>query len=504
MEFQKIMQLRRENKLDEALAQVEEARQSEPEDVWVKKAAGWVYYDFLAKYADVGSTDEFIDYLTKIKDLDLPDDDTMIFNTTAWQVGKIVFALAREEEDYAAEQIFDIIKGFHFQKPAEGYSFLLKAFHKSFKGKGRYVEFVDWWDLDHLMNQDFEGEVFNGKKRMALAEQVHIAYAKALLEMPGLDYTEAEHRESVKRFIQRLDQLSKDYPRYQYPPFYQAKLMVALGDPEESFPVFLPFARSKKNEFWIWDMMVDFFPDDPDMQLACYCKALSLNTDEKFLLKIRVAFAELLEEREMYSEAKTEIEQAIETRRANGFDNLPMDITLLQSNDWYKQAERKENNKDLYQQHLAKAEEVLFKDIEEEVVVVEFVNKNKNILNFVKNEEKSGFFKYPKSGQTPKIGDVLKVRFDGDGRENFYKILTMEKASAEEATTCEAIKSFDGNLSIIPNNSFGFVDDIYVHPKTIEKNRLTNGQSIQGKAILSYNQAKNEWGWKVSTVESKA
>lgn len=52
-----------------------------------------------------------------------------------------------------------------------------------------------------------------------------------------------------------------------------------------------------------------------------------------------------------------------------------------------------------------------------------------------------------------------------------------------------------------PHQNFGFASDIFVEPKFINELNLKNSQLVEGKAILSFNKKKNEWGWKVITIK---
>ena len=47
MSFKEIKELRQAGKLDEALQMANQALETEPENIWNKRAAAWVYYDFL-------------------------------------------------------------------------------------------------------------------------------------------------------------------------------------------------------------------------------------------------------------------------------------------------------------------------------------------------------------------------------------------------------------------------------------------------------------------------
>jgi len=314
----------------------------------------------------------------------------------------------------------------------------------------------------------------------------------------NLHYTLLGILPKIKAFLPKLDSIIKKHPEYLYPPYYKVKLLLVLGNDENVMSEFLPFARQKRNEFWVWKLLAEMFSEDKNTQFACYCKALSLKTPEEYLVKLRQVFAGMLIERSMYNEAKTEIQKVLSTTEKHEW-NLPKQVAQWTDQAWYKSATAKKDNQDLYSNHINQAEEILFKDIPEEVIVVEFVNEEREILNFVKDKQKHGFFRYSNIITKPKIGDLLKVRFNGNVQEGFYKILTAKKADSN--TKSDAIKDFEGTLKIISPQNFGFIDDIFIEPKIIEEKKLIDGQKINGRAILSFNKKKNAWGWKAIEVK---
>ena len=503
MSFKEIKELRQAGKLDEAFQMANQALEAEPDNIWNKRAAAWVYYDYLKKTAQPESFEEFKENLIRIKNLQLPENEKMIFDKCAWQIGSMVFGLQKMEYvDYGKiNELFEIIRDFHFTKPSEAYSFIYKSFHKGYKNWSNYLTFADWWNFDNLRSEDYLKEEFKGKKIMSVAEQAYIAYSKKLLEREPLDAFGQQRvvdKEKIQSFLPKLDSLIEKHPDYQYPPYFKAKLLLALGNDDNVLSAFLPFARQKRNDFWVWELMAEIFSEDKDIQFACYCKALSLRSQEDFLVKIRQSFAEMLIEKRMYDEAKTEIKKVIATREKHEW-KIPVQIVQWTEQKWYKSASSKKDNSELYSKHITQAEEILFQEIPEELIVVEFVNKNKNILNFVKDKKKFGFFNYSGNLTKPQIGDLLKVRFNGDGQDGFYKILTAKKADSN--LTSDAIKDFEGTINIISPQNFGFIEDIFVDPKIIEKNKLTDGQTVTGRAILSFNKKKNELGWKAIEIK---
>ena len=503
MSFKEIKELRQAGKLDEAMILATQALMAEPDNIWNKRGIAWVYYEYLKKYAQPDSFDGFKENLIKMKELQLPEDEKMLFDNCAWQIGKIVFSLVKiEPVDHSkVNELFEIIRAFHFTKPAEAYSFIYKAFHKGYQNWSNYLTFADWWDFETFLPEDYLKTEFDGKKIMALAEQAYIAYSKKVLEGNSIDSFGQQRvidKEKVRSFLPKLDVIIEKHPDYQYPPYFKAKLLLALGSNENVLSAFLPFAKQKRNDFWVWELMAEIFSDDKEIQFACYCKALSLKTPEDFLVKLRQTFAEILVKKTMHNEAKTEIQKVVFTREKHEW-KIPSQITQWMEQDWYKSAIAPKHNQDLYSTHIKKAEETLFQNIPEEIIVVEFVNSEKGMLNFVKNKQKLGFFNYSGHIDKPQIGDQLKVRFNGDGKDGFYKLLTAK--TSDSNLTSEAIKNFEGTLKVISPQNLGFIDDIFIEPKIIQDCKLIDGQAIKGRAILSFNKKKNAWGWKTIEVE---
>lgn len=498
MSFKEVKELRQAGKLDEALQMANQALESEPDNIWNKRATAWVYYDYLKKHSQPELFDAFKEKLINIRELQLPEDEKMVFDNCAWQIGSMVFGLQKAEPvDYGKiNELFENIKDFHFTKPSAAYSVIYKAFHKGYQNWSKYLQFADWWNFENFRSEDYSAEEFNGKKIMAIAEQAYIAYSKKLLEGEATDplgINKEVNLDKVQAFLPKLDKIVEKHPEYQYPAYFKAKLLLLIGNGKNVLSAFIPFAKQKRNDFWVWELMADIFQQDSEVKFACYCKALSLKTPEDFLVKIRQSFASMLVEKKMFPEAKSEIEKIVKVRFEHQW-KLPNQITEWMDQEWYKSTKSTENNKELYAKYIRSAEEILFQDVPEEIIVVEFVNQNKKILNFVKSKSKFGFFNYSGQIEHPQIGDVLKVQFNGEGKEGFHKVLTAKKASGEELT--DAKKQFEGQLRLVSPQNFGFVDDVFIDPKLIQYYDVSAGKMLKGKAILSFNKKKNEWGWK--------
>lgn len=504
MSFKEVKELRKSGNLDEALTKAQEDLDNDPSDIWNKRSIALVFYDFLKLNASVKNYEQFRDYLSKLAELNLPEDEKMIFDNTAFQIGKIIFEIQKEEQlDYSKlNEIFDLIKEFHFTKPSEAYSFLYKAFHKGYKNWSRYLEFADWWDFENFMSQDHLPQEYKGKKIMSMVEQAYIAYSKKLLEgekVNEFQFHKSINKDKLNEFLLKLEMIIENHPEYKYPQYFKAKILIALGDKEDVLSSFIPFAKKKKNDFWVWELMADTFPKEDERKIACLCKALSLNTPDDFLINTRVKLAELLIDKKKYAEAKYEVKKSLEAREKNGW-KIPKQLIEITKKDWYKKTEEVNNNDNFYNQHKKMADFILFQDKPEETAVVEFVNENKKILNFVIDKNKYGFFNYDGLIEDPQIGDIIKVRIKGDKEGGYFKAFTVTKI--DEVLDIPALREFHGIINIIEKSNIGFVGDVFFDSNFINKNNIQQSQNVNGIAVLSFNKKKNEWGWKAIKLTS--
>ncbi|MDD4730224.1 MAG: hypothetical protein PHN55_15915 [Dysgonamonadaceae bacterium] len=200
----------------------------------------------------------------------------------------------------------------------------------------------------------------------------------------------------------------------------------------------------------------------------------------------------------MYNEAKTEIGFVVDIRNKNGW-KLNTQLVDWMNQEWYKNSDAKPNNQELYYQYIHIADEILYQDIPEEIIAVAFVNQHKNMLNFVKDRNKHGFFHYEDLMDTPQVGDILKVRFGDEGDKGLFKVLTVKLVEPTKPT--RAIKPFESLLKVVSSQNFGFVDDVFVEPRLINDYNLVDMQTVKGRAMLSYNKKRDEMRWKAFEIE---
>jgi hypothetical protein len=496
MPAKEIKQLRQEGKLEEALELAKLELQEDPDNIWAKRNISWVLYAQLDELAS--NLDAFIEKINEVKELDLPASEEMFFENISIVISKAARVITHEAtlDINKIHRLFDSIKELSLKRNSKWFSVLFNAMHKGMKESNRYIEFADWWDFKNFRPEDFQKEKMpNGKEVMAIAEQAYISYAKHVL--PQKSFTGEVYFDSNKasEFLSKLDVIVDGYPDMQYPAYFKAKLLIALGDNESMLESLLPFARKKRSDFWVWDILSEGFLNEPEKVFACYCRGLLCKSPEDMLISLRQRFAKMLIEKGHYNEAKTEIDLLVKIRLEKGF-KIPFEVENWKNQNWYSDAKAFANNRQFYLKYSNAADEILFHDVPEEMIIVDFVNTDKKILNFIASDSKYGFFKYDRYLNKVNIGDAYKVRFVNGELGGKYQIYTIESTNNPNFTA-QYLKEIEGMVKIGEGKNFGFIDDVFIHSSLIKKYNLINGMRYSGKAIKNYNKEKKQWGWKL-------
>ncbi|RAU81319.1 tetratricopeptide repeat protein [Pontibacter arcticus] len=500
MPAKEIKELRQTGRLEEAHAMAKAELEAEPDNLWAKRNLSWVLYSQLDKAAN--NLDQFLAKLEELETLELPESEEMLYDNLSIVIAKAVRQITGQQNVNMSslDALFSKVSTLPLVKPSKWYSSLFQAFHKGYKDTDRYIAFADWWGLENFREEDYQKEKMpDGKEMMAIAEQAYIAYSKQLLPKHTMFGEVIFDKEKVEVFMPKLDQVVESYPNYVYPAYYKAKLLLALGDEENLLSAILPFAKKKRNDFWVWDVLSEAFKDDEEKVLACYCRALTCNSPEEMLVSLRQKMATIFINKELHNEARTEIEKIVAARTAKGW-SVPSVLTGWQNTEWYKRATIKKSNYDFYKRYVDVANSLLYSDVEEESVLVSFVNSDKKMLNFIASEDKQGFFKYERLLDKVYVGDILKVRFQGGSKDGLHKVLTASKGT-NESLKKKFCKKVEGEVRISEGKEFGFVGDAFLHPTVVSKNKLASGMIIKGHAMKTFDSKKGQWSWKLVNID---
>ena len=459
-------------------------KSEEPDCLWVNNQIGWCLFEMLKANATIAQGEEFLLRLQEVVDLNNERPlDGFIVNNLVWPIRTFVVNCCSNGNamDDLLYRTFGLLQQIPFDPANENYGILLGAFIKAKKWAG-LKEFIEWWNLDNIKEKDCQPFVTSeGHKTMSVAEQAYIAYSNILLE--GIASNTVDEGR-VLSYTERLANVITSHPDFQYPSFFQAKLLLGIGYKKEAMEALMPFVKKKAKDYWVWDLLGDA-QSDIDLRISCYCKALSCHGKEQYLRKLHLKLCDLFLKKEMYNEASAELVAAIAISKNNGWA-LPYNYQDYTMETWYLSADKKSDNTEFYKNNVFAAEQLTYSDYSQTPILVVKINKEKHVANFVTAEHKMGFFSC--KGIKCKVGEAYLCRMENDNGSH-YKVYVCEPT---DGVKWGLIKEFSGPLAI-KQGGYGFVGDIFVHASMI--NGIENNSVVSGMAIPSYDEKKGRWGW---------
>jgi tetratricopeptide (TPR) repeat protein len=465
----------------------------------------WVLYDLLKQNTEKENFDIFIGYLQELVNLNLGSSDKMVINQMLWVIGTAAFEFTKEDDfDISKmEQLLDLTMKLPFTRQSKGYSFLFKALHKALKESPRYIDFASWWDLWCFISDDYHFKKrADGKKKMAIAEQGFNRYAKHLVKAfknaPDPD-TELELIKKIDTFMPIIEVAMQHNSHYSQLPYYKIKFLFIKGEFTIAYELLLTRARQRKTDFWIWKLMAEAYADKPEKQIGCLAKAILCKPKDSKIVKTHIKLAYLLIEHQKYDEAKTEIGTILKWCLQHKQD-IPDVVSEWGEQAWYNQATAKTNNMEFYNSASFFADEILYGEIPERKIVVDSVNVPKKIITFIDGEYSKGYFKYDRIIKQATDGDIFSVRLKPvKGIENRYTLHGATKL--DDKFIDGIIKHFSGEVIKPIDRNFAFVEGMFVTPLICAKHHIEDGDYVSGRAMVAYNNKKDEWGWKVVAID---
>ena len=84
MSFSQVKIFRQAGQLNEAFEMAQADLVQNPADIWNKRSMAWVLVEFIKQSTSVDEFEDFIDNVTKLSTLGLPESESMVFDNVAW------------------------------------------------------------------------------------------------------------------------------------------------------------------------------------------------------------------------------------------------------------------------------------------------------------------------------------------------------------------------------------------------------------------------------------
>jgi tetratricopeptide (TPR) repeat protein len=528
--FNEITTLRKQGKLSEAWQQADEwiAELREIKDdeqlLLGNRAMAWVLFDMLKRAVESGKVDDAMKILEQVEALALPASEEMFFENLCWKLGSLISLINKKSAEFPDSErqnmllllrIFALVKSTSLKKPSKEATVLLSNLHRGLKKHPDIIQVIEWFGLDCLTPENHKPFVTDdGKVLMSLAEQVYSSYTRALVEVShvsevvdGIIFhtgSASVDKKKIQAFIKKLEFVDRKYPDFQFTKYFMYSLFKALDEPEKARKAIIPFVKENSQQYWVWDKLGDA-ESDVEMRIACYSRALQSKLPAEFFVKIRRKLAALLMESERFDEARTEVDQYSAVIEQNGW-RVSNDVKKMMEASWYAGATPKPNNNELYASYRKHTDALLQEDIPEQLIVISYVNTDKGVVHFYVSRKLEGFFGFRDVIERPKVGDVLKVRMKRSSESGHHHVYQAERTDTLPVN--DIVIEFEGEVKRDREKAIAFVmygkpSGIFVESHLVEKHGLANRDKVKGRAMISFNKIRKEWGYKAIRIEKK-
>ena len=400
-----IFALRKVGSLDEAYAMALEVIEADPNDEWNIKAIAWCLYDLTKRSVSQNDYTTAKTYVEHLEALQINEFDEILVKSVenakvlaspekriillakekskqgnhlealtlfkqaiqqfpndidlntqfAWELqkeGKVIFDTEKVEVQKARQLLADYIK-LKNERPSQLHSLFLRFADKiTDREEFNLISFLKLWNLNNLREEDFEPFTKEGKTYPSIAEKIIQHGAKLILDK--------KLNQDVEYFLPFLDKGIERCIDNIWLTYYKAKLLHLINRNEEAIEFLIPVVKEKISDYWTWSLLAELvIESDKEKAVSCYCKSLLCKGEDKFIANVRTRFAELLIQKELWSEAKFEITSAISAKETEGA-KVSDRLRDYQQKEWFKNAAEKRSNNDFYSSHKQFAEEFIF------------------------------------------------------------------------------------------------------------------------------------------------
>ncbi|MDI7744039.1 hypothetical protein QMK38_18680 [Lysinibacillus fusiformis] len=512
-----VNQLRKEKKLQEAFNLILPILQANRNNKEAVITFGWVMYDYL-KLSE-NNIETYINNITILNDnvslnyanINNLGNDALnkLKNSILWSFRKVI----QKHESYANRILPQILRfcghdskfierRIYTRDESSASRSLIKEIRNQLNDSN-YLLFMDTIEFGWFDWIDYEASSFINEKNETIhvrpfAEKVLNFHAKKLISIPSTNLIE----QKIHDFILILNSEIPKNPTFEWLSYYKAKLLMKVKRKEEALEELIHFAKTKSKEFWVWDLISELVDDDE--KFNCLCAGLLCKTKPEMIVGIQEKIIRLLVKRELFSNAKFELDQLISTRMQK-WGKISQPIADLINESWYSNT-KSANTRENLKEYAVKAEAILYETLPYSDVFVTYVNHEKGVINFayvVNNHIKRGYFYMDSINQEQdwKADQTLKVKMLEDKkRTELYKIYAI--IPGDEKYIHHFIQTASGYVEKEYSNPFAFVDDVYIPPKLVKEYKIKNLDKIEYTKKRIFNKKRNTWGWTVDKINS--
>ena len=404
-----VFALRKEGRLEEALAIGRELHAAMPADVWSTRALGWVLVDLTKLALEQQGMEVACGYFQELAALAIPGDDEILLKSRrrlesrcrpggelltraaaadkqghlteavtlyrqavaqqdspeaqtglAWCFYKLIRTFLKDENPdvmLVSSALEEYVRLPLVERPSRLHSLMLMNAIRVAENYPGFPDFVKCWDPATLQPEDWVEQKGEGDKvYRPLAARLVTALYKAIRK--------STHPREIAWVVPFMEQALERMPREEWLPYQFGKILIKLGERDRARQLVLPVIRAKRRESWAWDVLASTCGDgEHDLRKACLCKALLCgHKDEEFLVSIRQELALILVAEGEYPEAKHEVTRCVATRQARKW-RIPDVLERLLEAPWFQTTTATVENQEYYREYAPVADSLAFEGL---------------------------------------------------------------------------------------------------------------------------------------------
>jgi hypothetical protein len=262
-------------------------------------------------------------------------------------------------------QLYSYLKDFYRLKPElPGLATSMVLFQLARIGRDfeHFLPFVQWVGIDCLRTEDFVPKQKDGGGEFpSLVLNLARELAAWIKAMPDVKTEQVSFAlEIAKRALAQAYDADKIWLEWDL-----AKLLRRTGALHEAATQIVSILKRKRTEYWVWAEAARTYRDEQsELSLACYCQALRLGADPKYLGKVHIELAALLAEDGNTGQASREVVLALEVYDREGWSH-PKELAAQLRSDWYDPTQEVLEPAAFYAEHADEALTLCFDAVHE-------------------------------------------------------------------------------------------------------------------------------------------
>ncbi|EPR69793.1 DUF7017 domain-containing protein [Cyclobacterium qasimii] len=480
-----VSELRKAGNLAKAYELAKNGLNESPKNLSAKISMAWVLHDYLKAQSSNTSPLQSVKVLKEIRKLGPLHGAALLYDQIAFWTGTALLnhSKSKHPESELIEQLFQSIEDFPFPKPSKQYTWLLTGFLAHWENWSGFIGLMNWWGWENFREEDFLTTTKYNKQYLSIVEKLIGRYTKIILqkavgnELPHKVLSNLCH--SLLRFMEQQHSKCKNYTFY---PYYKAKVLFLIGEKNKAKACFLPFAKKRIRDFWVWELLSQL-ETEPEMALAYQVKAVSVKTKPEFLAKVREDLVNRIIPINQ-DWAKTELERIIKLREKNGWP-LTNGIKEKMAEKWYLEG-KIISTKIIYQQYSEIANrEFLENPISFKLLINGSKSDTKQTFGLNPNKETIKLITRSLQLQTGQAYEIV-----GQQAPNGWIFVHQAKKFEDDRLFSNWIITKSGKFTMHPSKQFGFVKDIFIPPSLLIEFCIEDGVLVRVKAIQSFDKKK--------------